>query len=174
MMDERLPQVPAEWFVRPDGFDASQTIHGIAHTQRVWVHAQEIAEDLSLSQNEVEALHCAALWHDIGRTNDHADYYHGAKSAGRVIGLGLHRPLGDDVREMALYAVTHHSGDEAHAERGVAWTSDPAATLRVIRVLKDADALDRVRLGGLDVSYLRFEVSGQRIERAWNLLHSIV
>ena len=47
---------------------------------------------------------------------------------------------------------------------------DPEAALRVFRVLKDADALDRVRLGDLDVSYLRFPESVQRVDRAWELL----
>ncbi len=33
----------------------------------------------------------------------------------------------------------------------------------------DADALDRVRLGDLDVSYLRYDVSRQRVDRAREL-----
>ncbi len=66
---------------------------------------------------EREALTCAALWHDIGRTNDRADYYHGAKSAGKAVTLGLHRGIEPRVYETALYAVTHHCGDEGHGER---------------------------------------------------------
>lgn len=48
-------------------------------------------------------------------------------------------------------------------------------SLDVFRALKDADALDRVRLGPHDLapSYLRFEVSHERIETAWALLGQI-
>ena len=69
-----------------------------------------------LSAWEREALTCAALWHDIGRTDDRADYYHGAKSAGKAVTLGLHSGLEPRVYETALFAVTHHCGDEGYAE----------------------------------------------------------
>jgi len=42
--------------------------------------------------------------------------------------------------------------------------------LSVFQVLKDADALDRVRLGDLDPSYLRFPESLERVDIAWELL----
>ena len=42
--------------------------------------------------------------------------------------------------------------------------------MRVFRALKDADALDRVRLGDLDTSYLRFASSLLRVDIAWQLL----
>lgn len=175
----------AEWFVRPDGTDASGTIHGLGHTRRVHIHAMGLGEALGLVPGELEALSLAALWHDIGRTHDGADYYHGAKSAGKAVALGLHRGIDSRVAETALYAITHHCGSEEHGELAASdvryWERgegaglesrvvDANAALRVFRVLKDADALDRVRLGDLDASYLRFEVSRGRVERARELL----
>jgi hypothetical protein len=168
-----LPDVPRAWFVRPDGVDASDTIHGRGHTLRVWVHAQELASELLLAPWQAEALHYAALWHDIGRVNDHADYYHGARGAGRVIGLGLHEGLEPLVREAALFAVTHHCGSEEHAERSLAYTPDPAGVGIVFRVLWDADALDLVRLGNLDPHRLRHPQSRARVTRALDLLGEI-
>jgi len=169
------PSVPAAWFDRPDGSSGAHGIHGIAHTQRVWVHAQEISELLGLTEWQRQALNHAALWHDIGRTHDGGDYYHGAKSAGKVIGLRLHDGIDSAVRDTALYAVTHHCGSEEHGERAAEWLTDPEAALIVFRVLKDADGLDRVRLGrhDLDVRQLRFEVSKQRVGRAWELLEQV-
>jgi hypothetical protein len=166
-------EVPASWFVRPDGSDGSAGIHGIAHTRRVLIHARELAGELGLEGWECEALELAARWHDIGRTHDGADYYHGAKSAGKVVGLGLHAGVEAAVLETALFAVTHHCGSEEHAERGTHRTPDPAATWRVFRVLKDADGLDRVRLGDLDPNMLRHDVSRTRVERAWELLREV-
>ncbi|MDZ4177712.1 MAG: HD domain-containing protein [Coriobacteriia bacterium] len=169
------PSVPASWFDRPDGSCGANGIHGIAHTQRVWIHAQEIAELLGLAEWQRQALNHAALWHDIGRTHDGGDYYHGAKSAGKAVGLGLHEGIDPAVRDTALYAITHHCGREEHGERAAEWLADREAALAVFRVLKDADGLDRVRLGRheLDVGQLRFEVSRQRVERAWELLEQV-
>lgn len=161
------------WFVRPDGCDASLTIHGVGHTARVRIHSSEIAEALGLDAWEREALDHAALWHDIGRTTDGGDYYHGAKSAGKVVGLGLHAGVDPRVLEVALFAVTHHCGDEQHAEQAARRTSDPEATLRVFRALKDADGLDRVRLGDLDSAQLRNPFSRTRVARANELLREL-
>jgi hypothetical protein len=173
---ERLPRPEPSWFLRPDGDDGSNGIHGVGHTTRVLIHALELAQDLDIPPWEREVLSLAALWHDIGRTDDGADYYHGAKSAGKVVGLGLHRGLDQLTVETALHAVTHHSGSEQHAERGVHWLSAPESALRVFRLLKDADGLDRVRLGergDLDVRCLRHDVSKRRVERAWELLRLV-
>lgn len=164
-----LPWIETDWFIRPDGFDASLTIHGVTHTQRVWVHATEIAAQLGLEPWQQDAVSYAATWHDIGRTHDGPDYYHGAKSAGRAIGLGLHRGLEHKTREAALFAVTHHCGSDEHAERTAGYQPEPEATLDVWRALKDGDTLDRVRLGGVDPSYLKFDISHGRIEFAWAL-----
>lgn len=163
------PDIDPEWFVRPNGYDAAHGIHGIGHTLRVWVHGQRIAHAVGFEPWQVEAVGLAAVWHDIGRTNDGADYYHGAKSAGKVIGLGLHRPVDHRVCEAALYAVTHHSGSEEHGLRAASWLFDPAGCTDVFKALKDADGLDRVRLGDLDASYLRFEESRGMVDVAWAL-----
>ena len=169
------PTVPASWFDRPDGSSGAHGIHGTAHTLRVWTHAQEIAGALEMADWQVEALHYAALWHDIGRTHDGADYYHGAKSAGKVQGLGLHVGIDPQVRDTALYAITHHCGSEEHGRSAASWLPDPDGALQVFLVLKDADGLDRVRLGrhDLDVGQLRFEVSKGRVARAWELLEQV-
>jgi len=166
------PTIDPTWFIRPNGFDASRTIHGVAHTTRVWMHAMALADLLGFEQWQREALERAAMWHDIGRTHDGADYYHGAKSAGRAVGLGLHLDpaLDELVLETTLFAVTHHSGSEEHAQLAAAWLPEPIGGWDVFRVLKDADALDRVRLGDLNPSFLRFDASHERLGLAWELL----
>lgn len=175
MITTDTPAVPAAWFDRPDGSSGAHGIHGVAHTLRVWIHAQEIAEGLVLAEWQLEALRFAALWHDIGRTHDGADYYHGARSAGKVLGLGLHAGVDPQTRDTALYAITHHCGSEEHGNRAAEWLPDSKAALEVFLVLKDADGLDRVRLGrhDLDVGQLRFEVSRKRVARAWELLEQV-
>ena len=181
---EAVPDPDPVWFVRASGYDASGSIHGMNHTRRVVVHAEGIARAEGFAPWEAQALLHAARWHDIGRTHDGVDYYHGAKSAGKVLALGLHWGLEPQVYEAALAAVTHHSGSEEHGERAMANLEFFQAggggfrlqrvpvegAMRVFRALKDADALDRVRLGDLDTSYLRFASSLQRVDLAWQLL----
>jgi hypothetical protein len=137
------------------------------------IHVVEIADLHRIDSWEREAAVLAALWHDIGRTHDDGDYYHGAKSAGKVVGLGLHEGLPRPVVDVALYAATHHSGDEGHAAKAADWLHDPRGALRVFQILKDADGLDRVRLGDLDVAYLRLPGSAARVARANELLRRI-
>lgn len=160
------------WFRRSGGEDASTGIHGVDHVTRVTVHAVELALALGLPPWQVEAARLAALWHDIGRERDGADFHHGARSAGKVLGLGLHAGVAPPVLELALLAVTFHAGDDRWGEAEARRLPDPEAALAVFRVLKDADALDRVRFGrsGLDARLLRLEASRRRIRRAVELL----
>ena len=165
-----LPRPDPSWFIRPDGQDASTGIHGVSHTWRVAVHAAEIATDLEVEPWIREAVILSALWHDIGRTDDGRDYYHGAKSAGKAVGLGLHRDLPHHCVEVALFAMTHHSGGEEHGVRAAEQYPNPEAALLVFRILKDADGLDRVRLRDLDVGMLRLPTSAGRVRRAHELM----
>ncbi len=166
-----LPSPDPAWFLRPDGEDGSRGIHGLMHTRRVMIHADEIAAALKAEPSTREAVILAALWHDIGRTDDGRDYYHGGKSAGKVVGLGLHRGLPLPMVELALFAVTHHSGGESHGERAAEeFLERSDAALLVFRILKDADGLDRVRLGDLDATRLRLPGSDRRVGRAKDLL----
>ncbi|MDZ4169075.1 MAG: hypothetical protein U1E26_05420 [Coriobacteriia bacterium] len=168
--DEARSHFDPRWFVRPDGHDASRTIHGVNHGARVRVHAMWIADREGFAAYQREALHHAAVWHDIGRTHDGADYYHGAKSAGKLVGLGLHNGIDPFVLDLALFAITHHCGSEEHAERAARWTGESEGSyLCVFRALKDADGLDRVRLGDLDPSLLRYECTHHRIDDAYAL-----
>ena len=77
------PNVPDDWFVHPS------RLHGVRHTQRVHVHAQRLTSELRWDDADTRLVLSAALWHDIGRTNDGEDPRHGAQSAARVLELGL-------------------------------------------------------------------------------------
>jgi HD superfamily phosphodiesterase len=170
------PRPDPAWFIRPGGEDGSEHIHGTGHATRVTMHAVELATVLGLAGWQVEAARLAGLWHDIGREHDGGDYFHGARSAGKVVGLGLHRGVDRPVLEVALLAVTYHSAEDRRGEEASRHATNPGAALSVYRVLKDADALDRVRFGrhGLDPNLLRFEESHAMIARAVELVRSVV
>lgn len=166
------PLDPA-WFERPDG------IHGVSHTRRVLIHAREIAVARDLDSDWVDSLVLAAGWHDIGRTHDGRESEHGPNGAAKVLRLGLGAGVDRPILTRALFAVEWHSvPDRLAVERAAAlapsgFKPEVGTMLRVLWVLKDADGLDRVRIGDLDVDQLRYPVSQSLVGRAWQLLEEV-
>lgn len=113
-------------------------------------------ELLSFPQESLSAF-CAAYIHDLSREHDGYCTQHGAWSAEKK--LPVYTPffqslgLNEGHLEVIRVAVTKHSEPDE-------LDPDHPAYL-VTAMLKDADALDRIRLGAnrLDVSYLRFRES---------------
>lgn len=145
------PEVPQDWFRR------RSSLHGVRHTQRVHIHARRLTEELDWPRADTELVLRAALWHDIGRLGDGIEPGHGAGSVLRADDLGLLTALSDEDAAAVRFAMLRHSLPDAgaceHAE-GLTTTSDPARrlaeperALHILWLLKDADALDRVRLG---------------------------
>lgn len=147
----RAPQVPEEWFLR------RSRLHGVAHTQRVHVHVQLLAERLAWRPADRELALAAALWHDIGRRGDGVEPSHGAAGVVRADEPGLPATLAPQDAAVVRFAVERHSlPDRGAGDRAgeLAASGDPARrlaeperALSVLWLLKDADALDRVRLG---------------------------
>ena len=156
--------VPHGWFARPAG------IHGVEHTRRVLEHADALAAEIGLCLLEATAVHKAALWHDIGRSHEGVDWTHGMASVTKVFDLGLHEGITPAVLDLAFFAMEHHSMWDRVGEARAALRSDAAAAQRVLWVLKDADGLDRVRLGDLDAAQLRLACSRARVDVAAELL----
>jgi len=134
--------VPAEWFAH------FSWLHGVRHTQRVHIHAQRLVRELRWPEADACIALSAALWHDVGRVNDGWDPGHGALSAARVVELGLHESLSEADAQAALFAIRYHCRSDGHGSLRAAGQDDPKRALRILWLLKDADALDRVRLGG--------------------------
>ena len=172
----RAPDVPTEWFVRPS------TLHGVGHTQRVHIHAQRLTGELGWAEPDAQLVLTAALWHDIGRTNDDDDPRHGAESAARAVELGLPSALAPADADTVLFAIVRHClSDELAAEEARRWRearrlAEPERALRILWLLKDADALDRVRLQpweAADPAQLRFPCTAGSIEFAGRLLAAL-
>lgn len=149
----RAPRIDPDWFARP------WSLHGIRHTQRVHIHAQRLTRELGWAELDAQLALRAALWHDIGRTNDGVDDGHGEQSAFRAGRLSLTDALAPADAGAVLFAVFFHSlPDQTAREEAPRWhdelgwpragrLQDPEQALRILWLLKDADALDRVRLG---------------------------
>ena len=147
----RAPLVPEEWFFH------RSWLHGASHTKRVHIHAQRLLEQLGWGDADAKLALRAALWHDIGRVGDGIEPGHGAASAARADELGLSVSLAPAEAAVVRFAIVRHSLRDRGAEDYASVLAndpdpmrrlaEPQRALRILWLLKDADALDRIRLG---------------------------
>ena len=149
--------------LNPASFDHQSNIHGINHTYRVMYHVLQIASKRELKREGIIAF-CAAYIHDLARLNDGYCTKHGSWSSERKLPtyknffseIGLNQT---DIEKLET-AVSNHSIPEELEKNDNAYL--------VTALLKDADALDRIRLGdsNLDIRYLRFPESKKMVDSA--------
>lgn len=146
---------PRTWFARPDHIGG---IHGIGHEARVLIWQELlarliIADGLANGQRHAlnqEALRWAAAVHDTQRVEDGLDLLHGNRAAAWVRRKRtVRKALTTPTLETLAYLCEWHVPSDAAA---------PTMTAE-LAVFKDADGLDRVRLGDLNPRYLRWDVS---------------
>ena len=144
-------------------------VHGSGHIHRVLLFAALIAWQEALPEDLVSQLFRAAAYHDVGRTFDGYDLDHGARSAQRL--EELTGQTGEALAELQA-AVTAHALPDARLEETVHafHPADFDRAVELTRLLKDADNLDRVRLGDLKVKFLRHESAKNLADFALRLL----
>lgn len=116
-------------------------IHGPAHIHRVLLLSALVCQGEGVGEGMVRQVFRAASYHDVGRTFDGYDVDHGARSALRELQAAVTAHARPD-REMEAVVASFHPQNLPQA-------------LELTRLLKDADNLDRVRLGDLDPWFLR-------------------
>lgn len=144
-------------------------VHGRGHIHRTLLYAALIAWKEDLAEADVRQLFLAAAYHDVGRSSDGYDLYHGARSALRLAELtGLD---GEDLLELQAAVAAHARPDEDMESILRAYgPEDYPRTLALTRLLKDADNLDRVRLGDLKTKFLRHDGAKAVEPFAWRLI----
>ena len=144
------------------------TDHGKLHTARVLFLALTIiqAGKIRLNRAELSQLTNAIVFHDIGRKNDRVDDGHG--KAGREI---YEKTVRNSADPAVCFLIEYHCLDDKLAEEYLKTTDTIRARKRtwlLYQILKDADALDRVRFGiyDLDVNQLRLPISHKLVPLA--------
>ncbi len=138
-------------------------IHGLGHAARVLVWADRIVAWMREQNIEVDgdAVRWAAALHDVRRLDDGDDILHGERAArwihsGGAAGFMI---LDEPRQAIVEYCCRWHVPADERA---------PAMTPELI-CLKDADGLDRVRLGDLDPARLRTPYARQLPDAAQDL-----
>ncbi len=152
----------------PGDFAHRSQIHGQAHVARVMVHAMRLI-DATGWEHERTRLWAAVYLHELARTHDGRCEVHGAQAVARWhASPTLQTVLADggvrDTDHAAIArAVTLHSRPDRHepARQDADWP--------LVALLKDADALDRVRINDLNPAFLRLPQSHGMIDFAEQL-----
>lgn len=125
-------------------------VHGLGHSIRVSIISAIIGERLGHSrEGQIAAM--AALFHDMAREDDSENHLHGKRAAELIVPhfKDYIFSLGFSYNEFysMQFAIEWHSYDkelESHHPMSL-----------VTYILKDADALDRLRIKAFDSDYIR-------------------
>ena len=137
-------------------------IHGQGHIERVMLLGAIVAKQQGFSARETELLLVACSYHDIGRLDDSRDDLHGKRSADAISTIPLPYVSAEELCAVQAAIATHSTKDsmiESFADEYRVPEEYRDLCRLLCKGLKDADNLDRVRLGDLDVRHLRFEES---------------
>lgn len=145
--------------------------HGISHSERVMLYGYFIGNYLNLSKEEMKLLLYGCIYHDIGRSNDLEDTLHGYYSSEMVKSLPLNL-TDEEIRILKVMMILHSCDDSRIDELGFLYgVMDKEQLKKLCFILKDADALDRVRLkcNDLNPDFLRYDISKRLILSACEL-----
>lgn len=134
-------------------------IHGIGHIYRTMIGCALLGAILQKPREGLLAF-CGAYIHDLARETDGKEPEHGANAVlnyfDKFSNLWDKYQLSHAEREQVKQAVTQHSGCE--------WMRPKDPGYHVMAILKDADALDRCRIGDLVHEWLRYAESKRLIK----------
>lgn len=157
-----------DYFFNPDG------IHGIRHAKRVLMLSLIFAKLYELDTRDRDILINASLYHDIGRVDDSIDFDHGRFSCDKLQKLDLLEANDEDM-EILRYVMTEHPRTDKIGFNNISKYNmkDKDRAIRLLKIFKDCDGLDRLRINDLDISYLRTKYGTQLIDIAIHLLDNV-
>jgi hypothetical protein len=162
-------EIAPSYFIEPWG------IHGVRHAKRVLMLSLILSYLNKLNFSDTDILVQASLYHDIGRTHNGVCYEHGYKSYKKMLKIGLVKNDGSESTSILKFIVENHCVQDADALKNAKdyHFTDEGRAIGLLKIFKDSDGLDRVRLGDLNVRYLRNEFSAKLVGVAEQLLKDI-
>ena len=134
-------------------------IHAAAHCERVLLYALIIGNEIFGNDSEaLDVLAHASIFHDTRRQDEYLDTGHGARAA--VYYEEFCRGNSDiSYHPESVYLMRYHDLNDEMGQEAIrkSFGSGAERVLNLYAIFKDADALDRWRLGsrGLDPKFLR-------------------
>ncbi len=136
--------------------------HTKEHCKRVLRYSLLIADKKNISIKGKEILCTCSVFHDSRRKDDGVDVGHGKRAAEYY--KQFCKEKGKPFEKLAYQIMAYHDQED---EKGLLDIGEERGN-RLYQVFKDADALDRFRLGpnGLDIRYLRNEEAKELVSFA--------
>ncbi|MEG1146681.1 MAG: HD domain-containing protein [Bacilli bacterium] len=154
-------------------------IHGIYHSEKVLLFSYLLAKNFELSNADLRILYDASIYHDIGRKTDGEDPFHGKSSAIKISSVVNYT---DELELLLLQSIIDgHSRKDSDKNKNFEdyfWDIECKNEYKnrydsLYDILKDADALDRIRIkennNTLEPEYLRIPRSIELIEVSENI-----
>ncbi|MDE6370031.1 MAG: hypothetical protein K2K92_00915 [Duncaniella sp.] len=160
-------------FNRPES-----VIHAYGHCERVLLYALMIGQMVFGDDEEsLTGLAHAAVFHDTRRLDDYLDTGHGARAAVYYKNY-CHDSGLIDFHPESVFLMRYHDLDDKLGIEAIKkeFKADVPRVLKMYDIFKDADALDRWRLGsrGLDTRFLRTEEAKSLVGFSRNLVIATV
>lgn len=151
--------------------------HGWQHIERVILLGAHIAQNEHFNEKETRMLLLCCAYHDIGRVSDWYAPHHGSKSARKIedgiLGHLLDGLNEDEIKIIECAVAAHSDKDSKISSYEESYEiSNHEMFFKIASCLKDADNLDRVRLGDFNPKYLRHEKSRELADFAQELYNS--
>lgn len=151
-------------------------LHGALHTERVLLYAIILGGQIFHSDTICnEILAHASVFHDTRRMDDSYDVGHGARAS--IYYKQFCHDNGFLYYPEAATIMRFHDTDDAAGLEMIKKEFDERSQMvsKLYKVFKDADALDRWRLGphGLDERYLRTPQSKKLVKFSFDLVKKI-
>ena len=122
-----------------------------------------------MPENKADVIILAGLYHAIGRTDDFIDYNHGRKSVELLHGEGFFHvvsPLSDENKRLLFSIIEGHCGSIKEVVERYSISESLTPFWQCLRVLNDADALDRIRLSNRGRLFLYTNSAKQLVDFA--------
>lgn len=131
-------------------------LHGINHVVRVLFNAYALATLENVNEEDKKIILEAAKLHDIGRIHDGEDTKHGEEGAIKARWILKEKGFSNEEIEQICFLIKEHS---LPREKNLDDINNLPVELRnkykyTLNILKDADKLDRCRIGDLDIKRL--------------------
>lgn len=156
--------------INPSKVYRKNVFHGLHHSEKVLIFAYLIGKNENLDETDMKILLDAAAYHDMARENDYEEVFHGYASSIKVNEAVGHEEFYQNKNNLIMLEaiIDMHSVEDKIIQKIFfnhdLEIEDKERFIKLSKILKDADALDRLRFGSkspasLKADYLRFEYS---------------
>ena len=135
-------------------------VHGLSHVIRCSIYVLIISTLENLTLEEFEIAIQSIFYHDIGRVNDLNDDQHGFNAVKKI--NFLNHCYDKNIVDLISVVIACHCLDdnEFYKVADLYKIKDKESAFKILCIIKDADALDRVReYAYCDEKFLRFDFS---------------